>query len=207
MASVMTGYRDTTPVEMSYDGTRKIVDILDGVSRGSYGDYEALHSLMEERYVNRSITDDQYKLAVKKVQDPYPKYISETLKGIDTEATKSGGYLYNRGFMFGLSWIDKDEQKLHSELMDNLTYWMEDEKGRMGKYPEPEEMYKQYKKSGVLIDIPKVLPKAPPVVKAPPKRDDPLFIGVNDDAKFESIPVGTVYYEEALGIYVRKKRD
>ena len=139
------------------------------------------------------------------------------MNDLNTDATKVGGKLYYRGagWFFGKDSFDADEQRLHTTLMDNVTAWMEDEKDEKGKYPTPKEIYTEYRRLGVtagvkaddLVDMPTTFPKAPPVAKAPPKRDDPLYVGIDDDAKFDSVAVGTRVYLEVINDYAIKERD
>jgi len=206
--AVQIGYRQPPPTKTTFEGNKSVVDTVTGIPEGKIGHYEALKSLMSERYINQSITDEQFKLAIKQVKEPYPKHIAETLNGINEKSGGKGGVLYYRGFgPFFNDYVSEGEGLFHAKVMKNLMYWMDEEKTRTGVYPEPEAMYKEFRKSGVLIEPPKVYPKAPPTHKAPPKRTDPLYVGVNEDEKFNSIDVGTEYYDELLGIYVRKIRE
>jgi len=89
---------------------------------------EAYDVLLESRFADRSITDNQFKWGIDKIEDPYPKNTLENLNSI----MKSNLGDFNRIFSF-----DNERNK---NVNEQLIAWV-DRQREDGKEPTKKEMY------------------------------------------------------------------
>jgi hypothetical protein len=192
-SAIAAGYRQPVTAETTFEGNEQFVGLMTSMVTEGVGELEATNLLLTSRFIDRSISHAQYQLGLSLIKDPYPKYTADTLKAINE---KSMDWLDEKGFAFGFDWMTDNEEKFHAESMKNLMYWMDDEKKATGKYPSPEEMYKEIRKQGVLVASPKNLPKEPKIARPVPKRSDPRYIGIYDEDKYEALEAGEQAWSE-----------
>jgi hypothetical protein len=92
---------------------------------------EAIDDLMEERYVNQSINDDQLAWALDKIENPYPKHFLPDLRA----TLKDNKDNYNEFFRRG----SKDERQAQN-VNSMLISWVDNEI-KEGRYPKPEDLF------------------------------------------------------------------
>ncbi len=89
---------------------------------------EAYDSILSLRFVDQSITDEQFQWAFGKIQDPYPRDVFEDLNVITTSNLKD----FNR-------WLKKDNER-NKDVNEALVEWV-DRQIEKDKVPTKKEMH------------------------------------------------------------------
>lgn len=194
--SVLEGYRQEPPTATSYEGVNTAITIMTDVATQKLGKGEAIKMLANERYVNKTITDADYKFALNKIEMPYPVHVMQTINGI-LDASKVKLEQNGVGF-FGYDFIDRGEKKAYTEKTQGFLNWVESE-NKDGKYPDGEAMYKKMRELGVSVQTPKALPKPPRVV---PKASENTYVTTQEQA--DKLPSGTTFYDAVTGTWRTK---
>lgn len=90
---------------------------------------EAYDNLLELRFVKKSITDDQFKWGVDKIENPYPAYMIENINS----TMKANLEEFNRTFNFS-------DNKRNKKVNESLQAWIDNEI-KEGRSPTKKEMY------------------------------------------------------------------
>jgi hypothetical protein len=189
---ILEGKRKEPPVKSSYDGINSTTQILTGYATKELGEIEAIANLSQERYVKQTITDEVYRLAVARIETPYPRHVAEAING-SMKASEEKLYYTGAGFL-GKDWIDKSEKEKLSRTTVGLLSWIELE-SKDGKYPDGEAIYKKVAELGITIEIPNNLPKAKRVI---PKTTDDIYI--TTDEAYDKLSSGTEFYDALFGV-------
>jgi hypothetical protein len=192
----LDGSREAPPEDSSWDGINNVTKIITQYSSGKLGEIEALGQLADARYVNKSITDSMYKLAVNRIKNPYPQHVSETINGVLKAAQDE---LDEKGWAFGFDWIDSGEKRAYINKSTSFLNWIEEE-SKDGKYPDGKAMYVKMNELGVAIETPANLPKAKRII---PNKTDSTYV-TTDEAR-DNLASGTEYYDAVMGVWRRKK--
>lgn len=192
---IISGYYLENPEFPTYDGTKNTIKTVTDYGIGLVSKRSAIISLMNDRYVNRIIDDDTFKYAVGRIQESYPKHVSETLQSA-TSLVESN--LYNQGVGFlGKDWLDRDEKTKAQRVNMNLVNWMESVKTETKKYPESEQIYMKVRELGVMIEAPKIKKE---VVKRPvPKNTESIYI--TTDEAYDALDSGVEFYDGVTGVW------
>lgn len=191
---VLEGKRQPPPVKSSYDGVNLVTNVMIDYAKGEIGKGETIGKLVNERYVNKSLTDDDFRFVLEKIKNPYPKHIAETVKGI---LESSENFYYHEGIGFlGKDWISRSEKDTLVRKTAAFLGWLESE-AKDGKYPDGKIMYEKMREMGVTIKTPDVLPRPPERII--PKRTDPTFITTDED--YDKLDSGTMFYDGIMGVW------
>jgi len=122
-------YQDKKP-EATYEGHLDAVGAVMDSATMQMSPQEAYDSLLTARYVDKSITDEQFKWGINKIENPYPKHMIEDIRAIYNDNNEG----HNRFFSF-----DKER---NMKVNDDLLIWI-DSQIEQGKTPTRKEMYAQ----------------------------------------------------------------
>lgn len=115
------------PKESSYKAFNKAADVVFQANALQLDQTQAYEMLMEERYVNGTLSDSQFKWAVDKIQNPLPPDVTADLQTVYDDTRK----LYGWG---------KSKQSAAVAANKGLFMWVEQQL-KEGKRPTAKEMY------------------------------------------------------------------
>lgn len=191
--TILANSRKEAPQKASYAGNKRLIDVITSYSKERVGKGEALQEIMNLRYSEQTITDNDYKFALEKIKNPYPKHVAETINGV---VKASENVLYHKGIgIFGNDWLDDAEEQ--SLALKNTAFlsWINAE-SQDGKYPDGKAMYEKMRELGVTIETPKVLPKQKRII---PKRTESNYITTDED--YDKLAAGTEFYDGVTGVW------
>ena len=149
-----------TSATASYD---KLTEVVMAYSRKTITKKEAIDRLMIERYGNNTASEDDFKWAMNKLENPYPKHLVSRIEGM-LSATKEQGY---EGWPWGKrsSELQKSQEHSRDILQQNITEdlfsWIDSQ----DKEPSAKEIYKHL--SEFKITNKKLVRKAPDEMVSP----------------------------------------
>jgi len=159
---------------------------------------EAYDILMEARFVEGSITNDQYERSINRIQNPYPQ---DTTEAIRSAKERINNTIQNKGPNFFTSAADKERIV---KISDSLDAWIE-RKSESGQYPTAEEVYMEGRRLSVTVQQPEetqitALPSTeyPPI----PKKQDATYI--TTDEQFDTLEPGSLFYDAINNTWRRK---
>ena len=192
--AIIKGSTEPAPLVTTGVGYSAALDSV--ISSQVIGKKQAYDEILTARFVDKTINDDTYLWAISRIENPYPKHIAETVKGITSSAEN---YYRHKGVgIFGRDWVDKKENQLLGERNAAFIDWLENE-GKDGKYPDGKTMYSKMREFGVTIETPETLPIEPIVA---PKKADPLYI--TNDEDYDKLASGTRFYDAVMNVWRMK---
>jgi len=99
---------------------------------------EAYDIILNARFVDRSITNDQFKWAIEKIDKPYPKDVLENLSVVT--ASNLQGESEIDGEVYGYNRLWRLDKKRNMLVNESLITWVDRQIGD-GKIPTKKEMY------------------------------------------------------------------
>ncbi len=138
-------YQDP-PTENSPDGHfDSLAAVIDAATLQA-SPTEAMDSLLNARFVDQSITNEQYEWGMDKIANPYPKTVMEDIRSTANDNTEN----YNDSFSFSAGPINfsratKAEANRNRMVNELLISWV-DMQIADGNTPTSKEMYAQSKK-------------------------------------------------------------
>ena len=145
---------------------------------------QAYKELLNARYFDRSMTDEAFQLAIKRVQDPYSQ---QTIADIETITDENIKKISKGGFLGGLIQTDAEEERA-KDVNSKLLKWIE-EKIAADETPSRKEMQQR---SADLRNgsVPEPVSQGPTSVKSQKDYDD--------------LPSGSIYVDPIDGNTYRK---
>jgi len=167
-------YTNPAPRENTTSGLKETVGAVIDVALLRMSPQDAIDTLLEERYVDHSITDDQLRWAVDKIENPYPKHMVPDIRATLNDNISE----HNR------TW-SKDAAR-NNEVNEALLAWVDDQLAQ-DKKPTRSEMHgisSQYRIDA--MDIPRLLDFGQIVTRG--DRDYEV-VGFTDDGDVEMEPI------------------
>ncbi len=118
------------PKENTPDGLKVAFTVVFNAATLQFSPQEAFDALLAARFEESSITEEQFKWGVDKVQNPYPKTILHDLQSV----AKSNNEDFNR-------WLKRDKDR-NKTVNESLFAWV-DSQIEQGKLPTRKEMHVQ----------------------------------------------------------------
>jgi len=150
---------------------------------------EAYDVLMEARFIDRTITNEQYERSIERIQNPYPADTNEALRSASKRINDS---IQNKGPNYYTS--QKDKERI-VKAIDALEAWVSRQIG-LGNYPTQEDIYLETRRLGATIQIPDEITTSheprtafPPI----PEKADPTY--VTTDEQYDNIDPGSLFYD------------
>jgi hypothetical protein len=106
-------YKDS-PIESTPTGHTASVGAVFAAAILEVSPKEAYDELLQARFVDRSITDEQFKWAVDKIEKPYPKHLIEDIRATFNSNLED----YNRWFSF-------NDKKRNQKVNEQLLAWVD----------------------------------------------------------------------------------
>lgn len=196
--AVIEGARKPPPTEAKFDGTTAMADTVLDFASGKIGQLEARRSLVKERYQELSITDEQYKFGLSRIENKYPDHVAKSIRGALEQAqsiAKHSGF----GPAF-VDFLDSGEKKKLVEVNNGLLSWIEQE-SQDDRFPSGEDIYKKVRELGISVKTPENLKRAIPVEV--PEKTDPSYNPTNEAV--EAMPSGTMWYDPVTNLWWEKQ--
>lgn len=122
------GSYQNAPTETAYDGHKAMFNAVYDAATLQVSPKEAYDVLLQTRFTDREITDEQFQWAVDKIENPYPKHMIEDINVI----WRSNLVDFNR-------WFSADTKR-NMKVNGSLLAWI-DNQIKEGKFPTRKEMY------------------------------------------------------------------
>jgi hypothetical protein len=143
----------------------------------------AYSRLLTLRYISRDITDSDFKWAIERIENPYPRSVSTDIESVTKSNTDS---ILNSGFFDRLITTDAERKKAR-DVNSELISWVERET-EQGKAPTRQQMYN---KSAELRS------------QSPQNIQQPVII--NTQEEYDNLPSGTEFIDPKDGKPYRKQ--
>ena len=121
-------YTNPAPRENTDSGIMETAGVAMDVAMMTMNPSDAQDILLEERYIDHSITDDQMRWAIDKINNPYPKHMVPHIRATLND-NRSG---HNRWF--------SGDTKVNTEVNESLLHWI-DAEIEAGRTPSRQDMY------------------------------------------------------------------
>lgn len=192
--AIIKGSTEPAPLATTGVGYSAALDSV--ISSQVIGKKQAYDEILKARFIDKTINNDTYLWAISRIENPYPKHITEMVKGI-TKSAES--YYYHKGIgILGRDFLTDKEEQLLGEKNAAFISWLENE-SKDGKYPDGKTMYSKMREIGVAIETPETLPREPIIA---PKKADPLYI--TNDEDYDKLAGGTRFYDALTGQWMIK---
>ena len=195
------GSFDPAPAAATYQGINDAVGAVMDFNTLAISRESAYKKIMNARFTDKSITDDDYTWALSRIDNPYPKHVAENTRAIMNATEK---YYHYKGTGFFFDWIDAQEKQQLTARKKAFLSWLDDEiEG--GKYPGGKDMFAKMKEMDALSEEPIAAPGGMyGHSAAPPDPKDPLYI--TTDEQYDKIPEETAFYDGLTGRWLYKPK-
>ena len=131
------------PTKSEPNGSAKMMDVVFSVASFGIDRGTAIKKLLTERYVNRSITDNDLRWAIDKINNPYPiDMIPDIEAAMEANANAVGKVLKGNLFDRIINIDTEKEKEQVRQLNQDLMFWI-DAKLKEDKKPTNREIYQE----------------------------------------------------------------
>ncbi len=125
---------EPSPTETTPEGMEVMLSAVIGFGKRETNKEQAYKDLLDTRYLDRLITDAEFNLGIRRIQEPYPRQITADVEAVTANVTKT---MRNRGFNFAFPKRDREKAK---DTNIEFLAWIESEIAQ-DKEPTRDEMY------------------------------------------------------------------
>lgn len=125
-------YRDS-PIEATPDGHIEMTGAVFDAMTLAMSPQEAYDAVLEARFVDHSITDDQFKWSIEKIENPYPKQLIGDIKAIYNDNNEGHNRFWSA------------DKKRNQEVNESLLAWVDNliEHDKVSDFEFKKKMYAQ----------------------------------------------------------------
>ena len=154
--NIIRGGMAESPEETDYQAYKESTLGILNYALGIDDKKTVLSSLLTKRYVDKSMTDDDFQAAVKRIENPYPKDAAVLLDGVLKDVEQAGGI--TNGWFASIRNTDQEEYNVQ-QVSTGLLNWF-DRESKDGKYPTLKQMYEKAEELGIAVNVGKAIEEA-----------------------------------------------
>ena len=129
---------EKSPIKSTPKGHDKSFNAVYDAATIKISPKEAYDVLLKARFVDKSITDEQFKWAVDKIENPYPKHMVEDIDAIYNSNIEGEAEIGGETINYN-TWYKSDKER-NKKVNESFLAWV-DHQLEQGKFPTRKEMY------------------------------------------------------------------
>ena len=151
--AIVDGMRDTeSPAKTDYSEYRKIQDSVFDFYTGKLGEAEAREMLLRARYVDKVLSDKDFKAFANSLNYKIPPYVAVVAQKALQYGEES---LRERGFFFGLDWLTREEKRTFIDVSSSFLRWLKDTaENSGGVWPSEKAMLEKLRAMNLFRKVP-----------------------------------------------------